>query len=230
MRVIKPDWDISGNIRAFFTCREGGFSEAPFNSLNLSKQVGDLKKSVELNRRILGFPSKPKYLKQVHGIDCVPATVAGEEVEADACFTSNRNEVLAVLVADCVPVLFASKNGSSVAAAHAGWRGLANGVLHRTVEALGASPLCAWIGPCIGPCHYSVKKDVFDRFPNGIGFREKSKNHWEMDLAKIATDQLSRLGVQVFRVRFCTFCEVKRFFSFRRDGVTGRMGAFIWIE
>ena len=230
MELIEPDWKISEHIRAFFTCRTHGCSAVPFDSLNLSKRVGDLDQSVEINRSLLGVPSEPKYLKQVHGVNCVPADRAGKGVEADASFTKKRNEVLAVLVADCVPVLFSSKNGSCVAAAHAGWRGLANGVLHRTVEAIGVSPLCAWIGPCIGPCHYLVKRDVFNRFPNQAGFREKSKNQWEMDLALIAADQLVSLGVEVFGGGFCTFCDVKRFYSYRRDGVTGRMGAFIWIE
>ena len=230
MKIIEPDWEVSENIKAFFTCRGLGASEAPFDSLNLSRQVGDLDKSVEINRRLLNIPSQPNYLKQVHGINCVSADLAGEEVEADASFTKKRNEVLAVLVADCVPVLFATKNGSCVAAAHAGWRGLADGVLHRTVDAMGVSPLFAWVGPCIGPCHYSVKRDVFNRFPNGVGFKEKSKNHWEMDLAQIATDQLISLGLQVSGGGFCTFCDVKRFYSHRRDGVTGRMGAFIWID
>ena len=126
MGLIEPDWRISENIRAFFSCRTQGCSAVPFDSLNLSNHVGDLDRSVEINRSLLSVPSGPKYLKQVHGVNCVPAYRAGKEVEADASFTKKRNEVLAVLVADCVPVLFASKNGSCVAAAHAGWRGLAN--------------------------------------------------------------------------------------------------------
>ena len=230
MRLIEPDWEISGNVRAFFTCRENGFSEAPFDSLNLSNQVGDYHETVEKNRELLNFSSEPHYLTQVHGTNCVPAYQASKNVEADASFTAKRKEVLTVLVADCVPVLFSSKDGTRVGAAHAGWRGLANGILRRTVQSIGLLPLCAWIGPCIGPCHYSVKRDVFDRFPNGVGFKEISKNRWEMDLAGIATDQLISLGVQVYGGGFCTFCDEKSFFSYRRDGETGRMGAFIWIE
>ena len=230
MRLIEPDWEISSNVRAFFTCREDGFSEAPFDSLNLSNQVGDFDKTVEKNRGLLNFPSEPHYLTQVHGTNCVPAYQALKGVEADASFTEKPKEVLTVLVADCVPVLFSSKDGTRVGAAHAGWRGLASGILRRTVQSIGLLPLCAWIGPCIGPCHYSVKRDVFDQFPNDAGFKEISKNHWEMDLAGIAADQLTSLGVQVFGGGFCTFCDEKKFFSYRRDGVTGRMGAFIWID
>tara|TARA_B100000674_G_scaffold495401_2_gene522730 strand:- start:315 stop:1007 length:693 start_codon:yes stop_codon:yes gene_type:complete len=230
VRLIEPDWGISRNIKAFVTCRGHGFSKAPYNSLNLSNQVGDVGKSVEKNRGLLDLPGEPRYLTQVHGNECVPACRASRGVKADASFTAKRNEVLTVLVADCVPVLFANKNGTRVGAAHAGWRGLANGVLRRTVEAIGLSSLCAWIGPCIGPCHYSVKRDVFDRFPTDLGFKEISMNRWEMDLAGIAEAQLIGLGVQVYGGGFCTFCDEENFFSYRRDGKTGRMGAFIWIQ
>jgi YfiH family protein len=134
------------------------------------------------------------------------------------------------MVADCLPVVLTSRGGDIVGIAHAGWRGLADGVLSSTAIALGVGSMLAWMGPAIGPCHYLVGEDVRSRFSSATGFAEVSEGRFSMDLYAIANEQLQHLGIEVFGGGLCTYCDSARFFSYRRDGVTGRMGGFIWMD
>jgi len=226
---LQPDWPAPKQVKTLFTTREGGVSAAPYKSLNLAHHVGDKSIDVESNRASIGLPSPACYLNQVHSNHCVCADDLDGPVEADASFTRSPGTVLAVMVADCLPVLFASRQGDVVGIAHAGWRGLANGILRETVSRLGGDDLLAWMGPAIGPCHYEVGDDVRDHFSSDLGFTLNDNNRWQMDLYAIAKAQLESSDVEVFGGGFCTYCDEARFFSYRRDGTTGRMGGFIWI-
>lgn len=227
---VEPEWPSPGHVRAFFTTRQGGFSAPPYESLNLALHVGDENGRVKRNRDLVELPAPPLYLNQVHGNRCVSAEDIVSPVDADASYTDKTRTILTVMVADCLPVLFASRQSRIVGAAHAGWRGLANGVLSETVKAMGIEGLIAWMGPAIGPCHYEVGKDVQDQFTDEVGFTENESGRFQMDLYQIARRQLTDLGVEVFGGGFCTYCDEQRFFSYRRDGVTGRMASFIWLD
>jgi hypothetical protein len=230
VKLIEPDWAAPPNVKAFFTCRSGGFSEGPYLSLNLGDHVNDDPTTVHMNRRLLPLPAEPNYFEQIHGNTCVHADAADLGEKADGAFTRRSKKVLVVLVADCLPVLFTDKAGTAAGAAHAGWRGLAHGILNQTVKALESESLIAWLGPCIGPCHYVVREDVVSRFASHLGFERLSSESWKMDLSLIARTQLNELGVEVYGGGLCTFCDEKLFYSYRRDGCTGRMGAYIWLE
>jgi YfiH family protein len=228
-------------VHAAFTLRAGGASTGPFSSLNLGAQVGDVPAAVAENRRRVGehlhLPTEPAWLAQVHGISVcdldTPGTVAPQ---ADAAITRRTDRVCVIQVADCLPVLLATRNGSVVAAAHAGWRGLARGVLQATVQALAVEPaqLCAWLGPGIGPAHFEVGAEVRAEFLSADGrdagaFVPNARGRWLCDLYALARGRLKRLGVgDISGAEHCTFADT-RFFSYRRDGVCGRMGAFIWL-
>ena len=232
IKTIVPEWPIPQNVRAFFTERCGGHSAAPYESLNLGTHVGDAPDMVERNRSSLDLPASPFWLSQTHSNLCIDAD-AGEQSftpEADASTTRAQGRVLSVLVADCVPLLLADRKGGVVGVAHAGWRGLANGVIDSVVDAMNVQGLCAWIGPAIGDCHYTVGEDVRSKFQSDEGFKATGEGMFAMDLAGIAACQLSLRGVEVFGGEFCTQCNDERFFSYRRDGVTGRMAGFIWLE
>lgn len=230
MNNLKPDWPAPDQVRALFTTREGGVSAAPYASLNLAHHVGDEAGDVEDNRVSLHLPGTTHYLNQVHSNHCVCADELDGPVEADASFTRNPGNILAIMVADCLPVLFTSRHGNIVGVAHAGWRGLANGVLEETVSRLEDDDLLAWMGPAIGPCHYEVGDDVREHFASSLGFTRNSNERWQMDLYSIARSQLESSGVEAFGGGYCTYCDEARFFSYRRDGITGRMAGFIWID
>ncbi len=189
----------------------------------------------ELLRPLL--PSEPCWLKQVHGIRVVRAEGGAQRAEADAVFTRERGRVCAVMAADCMPVLFADRAGSVVAAAHAGWRGLCAGVLEETVQATGADPaaLIAWLGPAIGPRAYEVGDEVRDAFlaqdaQAACAFAPARPGHWMLDLYAVARQRLAGAGVSaVSGGGFCTHTEAQRFFSFRRDGSSARMAALVWL-
>jgi YfiH family protein len=236
-RLVAASWSAPAAVKAYFTTRIGGFSEGPWSSLNLGLGCGDQPSSVDRNRSALErlLPAPPLWLKQVHGTAVVrhPGQVDGEPT-ADACAASGPGRVCAVLTADCLPVLFCNRNADRVAAAHAGWRGLSAGILEATVRALDEDPgeLIAWLGPAIGPRAYEVGQDVVDAFAGEFpaGFEPRGER-WLMDLHHLARLRLSALGVQsVYADPFCTFSEPGRFYSYRRDGVTGRMASIIWLE
>ncbi|MEQ1802555.1 MAG: peptidoglycan editing factor PgeF [Gammaproteobacteria bacterium] len=243
--LIEPDWAAPVRVRAAATTRSGGVSPAPWASLNLGDHVGDNPQGVVRNRRLLrnalGLAAEPAWLQQVHGTTVVDAAAAGARPAADASWTTAPGVVCAVLTADCLPVLFCNRAGTHVAAAHAGWRGLAAGVLESTVGWLAADgvrpdSLLAWLGPAIGPASYEVGGEVRDAFlradPAGDGaFRPTRPGHWLLDLYAAARLRLRRAGVTAITGGdYCTLAEPERFFSHRRDGVTGRQATLIWLE
>jgi len=244
LEVIRPDWSAHERVRAAFTLRTGGVSAAPFNSLDLGTHVGDDPAAVAENRRRvrmeLGLTSEPVWLQQVHGVRVVDldAAASGVGSAADAAFTRRAGRVCAILVADCIPVLFAARDGTAVAAAHAGWRGLAGGVLEAAVAALGCEPsgLSAWLGPGIGRANFEVGDDVRDAFlsrsaDGEAAFERNARGRWQCDLALLARSRLARLGVtDVHGGSVCTYADATIFFSFRRDGQCGRMAALIWLQ
>ena len=244
-------------MRAAFTLRSGGASAAPWDSLNLGTHVGDDLLAVVHNRRrvaqALALPAEPRWLSQVHGTavhragalarsapsDAVPSGAAPSDSVpvADAAVTRETGVVLAIMVADCLPVLLAAEDGSVLGAAHAGWRGLVAGVIERTVESMDQDPsrLHAWLGPCIGPRHFEVGDDVRQAFlAAGDGpsaFEATPAGRWLCDLPALARARLAQLGVtRVAGGRWCTVADPVRFFSHRRDRQTGRMAALLWRE
>lgn len=236
---IAPDWPSPPSVHAFVTTRNGGVSTGAYASLNLGTRVGDDIDAVEENRaRVRALlPADPGWLHQVHGTDVAQADRLHEGTSADAAFTRVRNVVCAVQVADCLPVLFCDREGGCVAAAHAGWRGLSAGVLEQTIAALDvpADRLIAWLGPAIGPRAFEVGSDVLDAFarsdPSHSAFVAVRPGKWLADLFSLARSRLTSAGVSaVFGGGVCTASDPARFFSHRRDRVTGRQAAFIWTE
>ncbi len=237
LKLVKPDWPAPANVRAFTTTRAGGFSKDTWSSMNLGLCCGDDPLAVHRNREklVLRLPAAPQWLCQVHGTQVVTHSLAsGEGLEADGLVSSSPAQVCAVLTADCLPVLLCNRSGNRVAAAHAGWRGLAQGVLQATVRQMKEAPaeIMAWLGPAIGPGVYEVGEDVRQAFAqeHGICFR-KDGERWLLDLYGVARRILTQLGITaVYGGFFCTFSDSERFFSYRRDGVTGRMASVIWME
>lgn len=239
--IIRPDWSRPANIGSISTTRAGGVSKGPWESLNLGDRCGDDPNAVRVNRDRLAalLPSEPLWLRQVHGVDVVDAKDSSNTlVEADAAVTSHPGQVLAILTADCLPVLLCDAEGTRIGAAHAGWRGLSKGIIEATVAAMQIAPgkLTAWLGPAIGQEDYEVGDDVFESFchrpgSNLVSALRPAGNKWQLDLAGAARLVLSELGVsQVTGGSYCTHADPARFFSFRRDGVTGRMASLIWLE
>ena len=244
--LLRADLPVAG-VTAFTTLRHGaGVSIAPFDRFNLGARCGDDPAAVDQNRRELarrfGLPSAPRWLRQVHGkqVDVEPGF---DEPEADAAVTATPGSVLAILTADCLPVVLAARDGNEIAAAHAGWRGLAAGVLEATVAAMRtpAPDLIAWLGPCAGPRAYEVGQEVFDAFAGrdpaaAEAFTATRPGHWRIDLYALARQRLARGGVTAVRGGgLCTISEPARFFSHRRststgNGRTGRMATLAWID
>lgn len=242
LSVLVPDWPAPPAVRAVATTRLGGISRGPWASLNLGAHVGDEPAAVAENRRrlaeSLSLPESPRWLKQVHGRAVAHAEHDAAEAQADAMMSRTPGLVCAVLTADCLPVLLCDAAGRAVIAAHAGWRGLAGGVLEAAVDALweeAEEPLLAWIGPAIGPDAYEVGAEVRDallaRDPQAeSAFRAGRPGHWYLDLALVARQQLVAAGVgRVFGGRSCTFSDPAHFFSHRRDGQCGRQATLIWL-
>ncbi|MCC6659210.1 MAG: peptidoglycan editing factor PgeF [Rhodocyclaceae bacterium] len=237
---IIPDWPAPAGVRAFVTTRSGGVSIGPYASLNLADHVGDDPAAVAENRRRLRahLPSEPLWLTQVHGPRVVRAEQAAAGVEADAAFTRQSGRVCAVLTADCLPVLLCNDVGTVVAVAHAGWRGLAGGVVEAAVRATNEPPsrLLAWLGPAIGPQAFEVGAEVRAAFlahsaEASAAFAARENGKWLADLYRLAGQRLNALGVErVFGGGFCAFNETERFYSYRRDKATGRMATLIWLE
>jgi YfiH family protein len=237
--LIIPDWPAPARVRALQTTRAGGFSLPPYDSLNLGMHVGDNALTVAANRILLGtrVPAEPVWMEQVHGVDVAIAEQAGCMPVADACVARQRDAVCVVMTADCLPVLLCDEAGSVVGAAHAGWRGLADGVIEATVAAMGlpGERMMAWLGPAIGPQAFEVGGEVREAFLHRdpaahIAFRPHA-GRYLADLYQLARLRLQALGVtRIHGGGFCTFSEPERFFSYRRDGRTGRMASMVWIE
>ncbi|MEX0386712.1 peptidoglycan editing factor PgeF [Spiribacter onubensis] len=238
IEVLRPDWALP--VEAGFTTRCGGVSKAPYDSLNLAMHVGDDPAAVRENRRRLveqaRLPEAPRWVSQVHGTRVVHASEVEPDVtEADAVWTDQPGQVCAVLVADCLPILLADHAGRCVAAVHAGWRGLAAGIIQRTIETLPvpASGLVACIGPCIGPDAYEVGAEVIQAMISGgaVPVRSPSPpsaNRFQLDLAATADGVLRQYGVEaVTRLERCTSAEHEAVYSYRRSGVTGRIAGYV---
>ena len=251
---VEPDWPAPAGVRALSTLRSGGVSLAPYASLNLGAHVGDLPGAVAENRRRLAaealLPAEPVWLAQVHGITVADldaraslsgvgsTRTAGAALTADAAFTRRTGRVCAILTADCLPVLLTEESGGVVAAAHAGWRGLAGGVIEATVRAFRVPPerLMAWLGPAIGPGHFEVGAEVREALlkedPGAVrAFTLNGRGRFMADLGVLARRRLAALGVaRIDGGGQCTHADAERYFSHRRDGVTGRQATLIWME
>jgi YfiH family protein len=236
---IVPDWPAAARVKALITTRRGGVSQGAYASMNLGDAVGDDAANVAENRSRLEaiLPSAPKWLRQVHGKKVVGASEIARPTEADASYTNDTNVVCAIMAADCLPVLLCDRAGSVVAAAHAGWRGLSGGVIESTVNAMGGAgaELMAYLGPAIGPTAFEVGADVYTAFvthdPRAqSAFRKQGKDKWLADLYCLARQRLQHAGVAaVYGGSYCTYTDSTRFFSYRRDGASGRMAALIWL-
>jgi YfiH family protein len=247
--AFAPDWNAPENVVALQTTRQGGESKACFQGFNLAQHVGDSAQAVATNRttldRQLGGNLRWQWLQQVHGSDVVAAPAGDAVAVADGLFTRVPGIACCVLTADCLPVMFAAKSGDEVAVAHAGWRGLAAGIIENTVNSLSSSAadLIAWLGPAIGPCHFEVGAGVRTAFLNaaatpaageaieGCFQASRDAGKYRADLYAIARVKLHQLGLQqVWGGDYCTVCDEELFYSFRRDGDTGRMASIIYLK
>lgn len=242
-QALRPAWTLPASVKALSTTRLGGVSVGPYASLNLAAHVGDDPAAVQRNRALLNeqarLPYEPTWLNQLHGCAVYEhGSAALQSLDADASIAFGPGAVCAVMTADCLPILLWDRAGTVVAAAHAGWRGLAGGVIEATVQRMRrpAPELQVWLGPSIGPAHFEVGDEVRARFCEGDAdaapaFRPNAAGRWLADLPMLARLRLERLGVTaVSGGEDCTFADPDRFFSYRRDGVTGRMASLIWID
>lgn len=250
MELIIPDWELlPANVGAMSTTRRGGFSPAPYDDgaggggLNLGMHVGDAPELVLQNRALLRrlLPSEPAWLSQVHGSCTLDAASAEDAPQADACIATKAGAVCAIQTADCLPVLFCDVGGKVVGAAHAGWRGLAGGVLENTLSRMrnaGAGDITAWMGPAIGPQCFEVGQDVFDAFTardaamvTAFQAVAGQPGKYLADIFSLARKTLRNAGVEmVFGGGRCTVTEGALFYSYRRDKITGRMASLIWLK
>jgi YfiH family protein len=226
--LIIPEWPAPPNVKALQTIRQGGISKPPYNSM-----------TVAANRQALSryVPSEPVWLKQVHGTRVIDAAGAGCLPEADAAYAREKETVCCVMTADCLPILVCDEEGTIAAAIHAGWRGLLNGVIEQTLATMQhpSSQLMAWLGPAIGPGAFEVGSEVRGAFMQKDRAAEKAftptAEKWLADIYLLARQRLNGCGVSgIYGGEFCTFSEQERFFSYRRDGVTGRMATLIWLQ
>jgi hypothetical protein len=242
---LEADWPAPPGVRVISTYRGEDFtgvSQAPYASLNLGDHVGDDPSAVTENRRRLsaaaGLPSQPSWLAQVHGTNVVDLDASSPDGPADAAIARRAGAVCAILSADCLPIVLATESGDAVAAAHAGWRGLAAGVIQSTVRSLAVPPeqLLAWLGPAISPEHFEVGPEVREAFllrdlQAGNAFQPNARGRFMADLGVLARQQLKALGIErIYGGGECTYARADRYFSYRRDGVTGRQATLIWRE
>ncbi|MDF2155483.1 peptidoglycan editing factor PgeF [Vibrio sp. CAU 1672] len=240
MKTIIPNWPAPKNVRAFASTRGGGFSAGPYRGLNLGAHVGDDGSLVEKNRDWLvqqaNLPNAPIWLNQTHSTVVAQVSQPTAHVlDADGVFTSASNVICSAMTADCLPVLLTNTQGTQVAAVHAGWRGLADGILENAL-ALFTGEVMAWLGPAIGPKAFEVGEDVLQAFvdfdPQAVqAFAPRdSKGKWLADITWLAKQRLHKAGVtQVFACDLCTYHDPESFYSYRRDGITGRQATFIWL-
>ncbi len=239
-RCLVPEWPAPPRVKSLQTTRHGGVSLAPYDAFNLGDHVGDVPQVVAHNRQLLSalMPSEPVWLQQVHGTVVADADNADCLIQADASIARQRGSVCVVMTADCLPVLLCDEAGTVVGAAHAGWKGLAAGVLEATIHAMGVEPhkLMAWFGPAISQRTFEVGAEVRDIFiaqhaQATEAFVSGADGKWMADIYLLAQQRLQALGInRIYGGNLCTYSDPARFFSYRRDGVTGRMGTFIWLE
>jgi YfiH family protein len=252
MEWIRPDWVAPSKVQSLISTRLGGVSQAPYDSLNLGEHVGDITEHVAYNRSVLRshLPSEPLWLKQVHSSTVSTPDqrhdIHQQDIVADAIVSAKPDEVLAIMTADCLPVLFSASDGSVIGAAHAGWRGLCSGVLENTLnEMLKLSPhltsqdILAYMGPAIGPSSYEVGNDVLQTFQaSPIRVSEddfvaipNKQGKYLANLYSLASARLMAAGMhRISGGQMCTYLDQQHFFSYRRDGITGRFASFIWIS
>ena len=238
VKTLIPEWPAASSVNAVSTLRSGGTSTREYTGLNLADHVGDDPACVAENRRLLqqslGLRQAPIWLSQVHGNRVIHSRE--ESREADGVWTDEADTSCAVMTADCLPILLCDRRGSKVAAIHAGWRGLVGGIVHSAVAALRCEDLMAWLGPAIGPDAFEVGEDVrtafVDKSPAAIaGFRQNDLGRWLADIYTLARLDLKTCGVdEIYGGGLCTFTDSCRFFSYRRDGQTGRMATLIWLH
>ncbi|ODN66249.1 peptidoglycan editing factor PgeF [Methylophaga muralis] len=239
---LTVNWPAPKHIKALTTTRNGGHSIAPYESLNLGDHVGDNPDYVTANRQRLIetalLPNEPLWLKQTHSTDVIHSSQWQHDIEADAIVSDSTNKVCAVMTADCLPLLITDKSGTQVAAIHAGWRGLQAGIIENTIAKFphSRSELLAWLGPAIGPQAFEVGPEVKAAFvavdpAAESAFIKAHSDRYLADIYQLARQHLNAQGVTaIYGGDYCTFNETQRFFSYRRDGVTGRMATLIWIE
>ena len=239
---LVPDWPAPASVRAVTTTRQGGVSQGCYASMNPADHVDDDPVAVMANRKYLqqalDLPGQPVWLQQVHGTEVINAATAGTSPTADAAYSLEAGVVCAVLTADCLPVLLSDTAGECVATIHAGWRGLVAGVIEQAARATGrpGNTLLAWLGPAIGPSAFQVGEEVRDSFmahdqAAAGAFRQGTDGRWFADLYQLARQRLADCGVTaVYGGEYCSFTDSERFYSYRRDGVTGRMATLIWLE
>ncbi len=249
---IPVDWPAASTVKAYTTTRIGGFSQSPFGQFNLAYHVGDKAESVEKNRsqlvRDLTLKQSPIWLKQVHGTKVLNADLKDDfalstELDeaqiniADGCFTTLNNKVCIVMTADCLPILLSNKKGSWVAAVHAGWRGLLDGIIQRSIDGYQGqtNDLIAWLGPCISQQYFEVGGEVKEAFiqQNALyerAFKLTKNNKYLCDLKLVARLILSHYHIDCFGGDWCSYSDQASFYSYRRDGQTGRMASLIWID
>lgn len=240
--VIRAQWPAPKSIKTLISTRTGGVSKAPFAELNLGSHVGDQQQSVDKNRELLAslLPNEPRWLSQVHGVDVADTrSLSGDLTPiADGTYSDLLNEVCCVMTADCLPVLMCNAQGTQVAAVHAGWRGLLGGILEVAVSKFDKEDaLLVYLGPAIGPGAFEVGPEVRDGFISEnieceVAFKPSSnEGKWLADIYQLAKIRLKLTGVNdIFGGDYCTYSDQERFFSYRRDGQTGRMASCIWIE
>lgn len=241
IETIKPQWPAPASIEACCTTRAGGVSAAPYESLNLALHVGDDEITVTQNRerllQELALPAQPCWINQTHSSDTVVLELDHRR-DADAAITRRPGVVAVVMTADCLPILVCNRDGSEVAAIHAGWRGLHAGVIQTAIDSMNspAQRLMAWIGPGISQDHFEVGADVYNAFIDSVAdaegcFRAHRQAHWMCDLAGLATQVLAQLGIgEVYRDPHCSYRDDELFYSYRRNSTTGRMASLIWIR
>lgn len=240
---IIPQWPAAAHVKSLQTTRTGGVSLAPYASLNLGAHVNDDPLAVAHNRQLLApyLPSAPVWINQVHGIEVIAAETSRSLQNADGAYTTSQNIVCVTMTADCLPILLCDKRGTVVAAVHAGWRGLCDGVIEAAIDKMAVAPsdILAWLGPAIGPHAFEVGADVRAQFmQHDEQARHAFKPYadkWLCDLYLLATQRLNSRGVtQLYgggvNADFCTYHDAARFYSFRRDNVTGRMATLIWLS
>ncbi|MBA3696136.1 MAG: peptidoglycan editing factor PgeF [Methylotenera sp.] len=242
LNFITPNWPAPANVKALQTIRTGGVSKPPYETLNFGEHVKDNPLSVAHNRQLLSpyLPSEPVWMNQIHSTQVIDAAKSGCLKNADGAFTTEANVVCVTMTADCLPVLLCDKTGTVVAAVHAGWRGLCDGVIEAAIAKMPAKPedILAWLGPAIGPNAFEVSDDVREQFMHEdeqatAAFKPHS-DKWLCDIYTIAKQRLISVGVKAIygssvNEEFCTYTDKTRFFSFRRDNTTGRMASLIWL-
>ena len=241
IEIIEAKWNAPSRVKALCTTRQGGFSQPPYDSLNLATHVGDDDQSVSRNRELLcnslRLPAEPCWLEQTHSTRVVSLESDSSRL-ADAAITREADTIAIVMTADCLPILLCNRSGTEVAVIHAGWRGLVDGVIESTVNGMisPADQLLAWIGPGISQQCFEVGSEVRDFFiarnrADDSHFLANRPAHWLCDLNGLATATMARLGIaEISRAGYCSYRDDSHYFSYRRNALTGRMASLIWID